>query len=91
MATFTVDNRGAAEAREHVSAHGQSESDEGNVRYSVHVINPTNCLKIAEDLYTKGFISYPRTETDIFDRGIDLRKLVEKQVQDPTWGNYAQE
>ena len=47
--------------------------------------------QIAEDLYTKGFISYPRTETDIFDKGIDLKKLIEKQVQDPTWGNYAQE
>ena len=47
-------------------------------------------MKVAEDLYTKGFISYPRTETDSFDRGIDLRKLVEKQVQDATWGAYAQ-
>ena len=47
-------------------------------------------MKIAEDLYTKGFISYPRTETDSFDKGIDLRKLVEKQVQDSTWGTYAQ-
>lgn len=47
-------------------------------------------MKIAEDLYTKGFISYPRTETDSYDKGIDLRKLVEKQVQDGSWGGYAQ-
>ncbi|KAI1931477.1 DNA topoisomerase [Ophidiomyces ophidiicola] len=47
-------------------------------------------MKIAETLYTKGFISYPRTETDQFDKAIDLRKLVEKQVQDTTWGQYAQ-
>ena len=47
-------------------------------------------MKIAEDLYTKGFISYPRTETDSFDRGIDLRKFVEKQGQDAAWGPYAQ-
>ena len=47
-------------------------------------------MKVAEDLYTKGWISYPRTETDQFDRGIDLRRLVEKQVQDNRWGNYAQ-
>ena len=47
-------------------------------------------MKIAEDLYTKGFISYPRTETDSFDKGIDLRKLIEKQVQDAAWGSHAQ-
>ncbi|KAI9822017.1 MAG: DNA topoisomerase [Thelocarpon impressellum] len=47
-------------------------------------------MKVAEDLYTKGFISYPRTETDQFDKGIDLRKLVEKQQQDNRWGPYAQ-
>lgn len=47
-------------------------------------------MKIAEELYTKGFISYPRTETDSFDKGIDLRKLVEKQVQDGSWGSHVQ-
>ena len=46
--------------------------------------------QVAEDLYTKGWISYPRTETDQFDKGIDLKKLIEKQVQDHTWGAYAQ-
>ncbi|KAI9852659.1 MAG: DNA topoisomerase [Thelocarpon superellum] len=47
-------------------------------------------MKIAEELYTKGFISYPRTETDQFDSGMDLKKLVEKQVQDHRWGSHAQ-
>lgn len=47
-------------------------------------------MKIAEDLYTKGWISYPRTETDQFDRGMDLKKLVEKQQQDNRWGQFAQ-
>jgi len=46
--------------------------------------------QIAEDLYTKGWISYPRTETDQFDKGIDLRKLIEKQTQDNVWGPHAQ-
>jgi len=44
----------------------------------------------AETLYQKGFISYPRTETDRFDKGIDLRALVAKQTPDNRWGNYAQ-
>ncbi|GLB05326.1 DNA topoisomerase [Aspergillus tubingensis] len=46
-------------------------------------------MKVAEALYTKGFISYPRTETDQFDKGIDLKKLVEKQLPDGNWGQYA--
>ena len=47
-------------------------------------------MKVAEDLYTKGFISYPRTETDQFDEGIDLKRLIEKQTQDNRWGPHAQ-
>ncbi|KAL4890751.1 DNA topoisomerase III alpha [Aspergillus ambiguus] len=46
-------------------------------------------MKVAETLYTRGFISYPRTETDQFDKGIDLKKLVEKQLPDSNWGQYA--
>ncbi|KKK15773.1 hypothetical protein P175DRAFT_0498243 [Aspergillus ochraceoroseus IBT 24754] len=46
-------------------------------------------MKAAESLYTKGFISYPRTETDQFDKAIDLKKLVEKQLPDRNWGQYA--
>ncbi|PWY91055.1 DNA topoisomerase III [Aspergillus heteromorphus CBS 117.55] len=46
-------------------------------------------MKVAEGLYTKGFISYPRTETDQFDKAIDLKKLVEKQLPDGNWGQYA--
>ncbi|KAI9756066.1 MAG: DNA topoisomerase [Lichina confinis] len=47
-------------------------------------------MKVAEDLYTRGFISYPRTETDSFNKEIDLKKLVEKQLHDGRWGQYAQ-
>ena len=47
-------------------------------------------MKVAEDLYTKGWISYPRTETDQFDRGMDLRALVGRQTQDGRWGPFAQ-
>ncbi|KAK4106616.1 prokaryotic type I DNA topoisomerase [Parathielavia hyrcaniae] len=47
-------------------------------------------MTVAEKLYNKGFISYPRTETDRFDRGMDLRALVRKQTQDNRWGPFAQ-
>ncbi|KAL3488489.1 DNA topoisomerase [Aspergillus germanicus] len=53
-------------------------------------MNGAAIMKTAEALYTKGFISYPRTETDQFDKAIDLKKLVEKQLPDRNWGQYAQ-
>ncbi|KAF8251810.1 DNA topoisomerase III [Wilcoxina mikolae CBS 423.85] len=46
-------------------------------------------MDVAEKLYTSGYISYPRTETDQFDRGMDLRALVEKQVPSTDWGQFA--
>ncbi|KAH8664969.1 DNA topoisomerase-like protein III [Tricladium varicosporioides] len=53
-------------------------------------MNSQQAMTIAETLYNKGFISYPRTETDRFDKGMNLRALVEKQTQDNRWGNFAQ-
>jgi len=47
-------------------------------------------LTVAESLYNKGFISYPRTETDRFDSGMNLRALVQKQIPDNQWGQFAQ-
>ncbi|KAH7041203.1 DNA topoisomerase [Microdochium trichocladiopsis] len=47
-------------------------------------------MDAAESLYNKGFISYPRTETDRFDTGMNLRALVQKQTQDNNWGTFAQ-
>lgn len=46
-------------------------------------------MDVAESLYTKGFISYPRTETDQFDSALDLRGLVRKQCASSEWGNFA--
>ncbi|XP_057324309.1 DNA topoisomerase 3-alpha [Microplitis mediator] len=47
-------------------------------------------MKIAERLYTQGFISYPRTETNIFPKELNLRSLVEQQVNNHQWGEFAQ-
>ncbi|XP_012081967.1 DNA topoisomerase 3-alpha isoform X2 [Jatropha curcas] len=47
-------------------------------------------MKVAEDLYQAGFISYPRTETDCFSSRTDLQTIVQEQQPHPIWGSYAQ-
>jgi DNA topoisomerase-3 len=44
----------------------------------------------AEKLYSKGIISYPRTETEIFRSDFDLRSLIAPHSQSNLWGNFAQ-
>ncbi|XP_078164246.1 topoisomerase 3alpha isoform X2 [Carex rostrata] len=47
-------------------------------------------MKVAEQLYQAGFISYPRTETDNFSPNTDLAGIVRDQAEHPAWGPYAQ-
>ncbi|KAK8951975.1 hypothetical protein KSP39_PZI003183 [Platanthera zijinensis] len=47
-------------------------------------------MKVAEELYQAGFISYPRTETDGFSVNTDLQAIVRDQLAHPTWGSYAE-
>lgn len=46
-------------------------------------------MTIAEKLYSQGLISYPRTETNMFSKEVDLRSLVEQQSSDSNWGRFA--
>ncbi|CAL8071286.1 unnamed protein product [Calicophoron daubneyi] len=46
-------------------------------------------MQIAERLYNKGFISYPRTETNIFPKDLDFAGLVRAQTQDNRWAAFA--
>ena len=49
-------------------------------------INAKETMKIDESLYTKGYISYPRTETNIFPKDFHLAQLVEHYVNNQNWG-----
>ena len=46
-------------------------------------------MNIAERLYQRGYLSYPRTETTKFPPGMDLRNLVNMHRSSQQWGNYA--
>merc|ERR1719203_2064860 len=46
-------------------------------------------MQIAETLYQRGLISYPRTETNAFPAGLNLKQLVSEQRASNNWGQYA--
>uniref|UniRef100_A0A1I7SXI1 DNA topoisomerase n=1 Tax=Caenorhabditis tropicalis TaxID=1561998 RepID=A0A1I7SXI1_9PELO len=48
-------------------------------------------MQVAEKLYSKGYISYPRTETNKFPAGLNLTPLVQQQTQSNIWGDFANE
>lgn len=52
-------------------------------------ISSDRTMEIAESLYQRGYLSYPRTETDKFKEGTDLRSLIEMQTQDGRWAPFA--
>jgi len=52
-------------------------------------INAKETMKIAEKLYSQGFISYPRTETNIFPNEFNLSNLVQIQTEDNNWGGMC--
>ncbi|EFA75716.1 DNA topoisomerase III [Heterostelium album PN500] len=53
-------------------------------------ISSDETMKLAEELYNKGFISYPRTETDSFLPETDFMGLIRLQTDNQKWGGYAQ-
>uniref|UniRef100_K3WHB4 DNA topoisomerase n=1 Tax=Globisporangium ultimum (strain ATCC 200006 / CBS 805.95 / DAOM BR144) TaxID=431595 RepID=K3WHB4_GLOUD len=52
-------------------------------------VSSEQTMKAAESLYNKGFLSYPRTETNKFKEGTDLMGLVEMHEGNQQWGQYV--
>lgn len=44
-------------------------------------------MEAAEKLYFEGFISYPRSEGNIFADDADLESLIQMQTHDKRWGS----
>jgi DNA topoisomerase-1 len=41
-------------------------------------LTASRAMKVAEDLYTAGFISYPRTDNTVYPQSLGLRRILEK-------------
>ncbi|MEM4700354.1 MAG: DNA topoisomerase [Candidatus Nezhaarchaeales archaeon] len=52
-------------------------------------IRPRAALELAEELYRRGLISYPRTETEVYGPGLDLRRILAQFAEHPGYGPYA--
>ncbi|GMN59693.1 hypothetical protein TIFTF001_028789 [Ficus carica] len=53
-------------------------------------LGPQIAMQVAERLYTRGFISYPRTESTAYPSSFDFKGTLGALVQNPSWGNYVQ-
>lgn len=54
----------------------------GSVTYPLH-------SQVSDSLYQKGYLSYPRTETDQFDKDFDFDEMIQKHHGDAAWGTFA--
>jgi DNA topoisomerase I len=53
-------------------------------------ISPSRASRIAEDLYTDGYISYPRTDNTVYPRSLDLREILGYLKRVEGAGPYAE-
>ena len=58
-------------------------------RRNVLGLDGAEVMRLAEELYQGGFISYPRTETSEFAPDTDLAPIIAAHATHPDWGGYA--
>ncbi len=54
-------------------------------------MSAAEAMAIAEDLYTRGYISYPRTDNTVYPKGIDIRDILGKFSSHKEYGEYVKE
>ncbi len=59
--------------------------------YSLFKITPKETLSIAQDLYTAGMISYPRTSSQKLPMVLDLKKIITKLQKQKSYSNLCSE
>lgn len=52
-------------------------------------MGPHHAMKVAESLYTAGYLSYPRTESSAYPPNFDFKSPLAAQQRHPVWGEYA--
>src|SRR5919198_5767567 len=52
-------------------------------------ITPSVAMRVAEDLYMDGFISYPRTDNTVYPRSLNARELISSLARIPEFGAAA--
>ena len=52
--------------------------------------SPSRAARLAEDLYTDGYISYPRTDNTVYPRSLDLREVLGYLKRVEGAGEYAE-
>ncbi|MBW6470021.1 MAG: DNA topoisomerase I [Methanosarcinaceae archaeon] len=54
-------------------------------------LSPANAMRIAESLYTSGFISYPRTDNTVYPESVDMRTHIELFKVGGPFKQYAEQ
>lgn len=52
-------------------------------------IGPHVAMRIAEQLYTAGLLSYPRTESSAYPASFEFRVILKEHLRHPVWGDYS--